>query len=253
MGWYKKAFGNAYLEIYSHRNEEEAAETLHLIERLYQPLLDESGAESLRILDLACGQGRYARLLADLGNEVVGVDLSEELLAKARSRLNKEPLEAGKLWFVRADKRQIPFRGSFDLVINMFTSFGYFHEDEENRKVLLSMACALKQRGRFLIDYLNRNQVIDNLVEEDVFEQGNLTVTQRRRISPDRLRVEKTIQIQGPEGRDSWSESVRLYSRQEMGEMLSQAGLKVERLIGSYKGDPFQSDSTRLISTGSRK
>ncbi len=253
MGWYKKAFGNAYVDIYSHRNEEEAVETLHLIESVYQSLLDESGAESLCILDLACGQGRYSRLLANLGHEVAGVDLSEELLAKARSRLKKEPLEAGRLWFVRADKRRIPFRGSFDLAINMFTSFGYFHEDEENRKVLLSMACALKAGGKFLIDYLNRNQVIENLVKEDVFEQDDLTVTQRRRISPDGLRVEKTIQIEGPEGPESWNESVRLYSRQEMEEMLSKSGLKVETLIGSYRGDPFRPDSTRLILTGSKR
>lgn len=253
MGWYKKAFGNAYLDIYSHRNDEEAVETLHLIESAYQPLLDGSGTESLRILDLACGQGRYARLLANLGHEVAGVDLSEELLVNARNMLKKKPLKAGRLWFVRADKRQIPFHGSFDLAINMFTSFGYFLEDEENHRALLSIACALKPGGRFLIDYLNRNHVIENLVEKDVFVQGKLTVTQHRRISPDRLRVEKNIQIEGPEGRDSWSESVRLYSSQEMEEMLSQAGLKVERLIGSYKGDPFRPDSARLILTGSKK
>jgi SAM-dependent methyltransferase len=253
MGWYKKAFGNSYLKIYSHRNEEEAVEALHLIESVYQPLFDRSGAGPLRILDLACGHGRYSRLLANLGHEVAGVDLSEELLEAARSRLKKEPLQAGNLWFVRADKRHIPFCGSFDLVINMFTSFGYFHEDEENYKVLLSVACALKPGGRFLIDYLNRNQVIDNLVGEDVVEQGEITVKQRRRISPDGLRVEKTIQMEGPRGHDTWSESVRLYSSREMEQMLSQAGLAVQRLIGSYKGDPFQPDSARLILTGSKK
>jgi len=254
MGWYKKAFGNSYLKIYSHRNEEEAVEALHLIESVYQPLLKELQTGSLRILDLACGQGRYSRLLANLGHEVAGVDLSEELLAAAaRSRLKKEPLSSGKLWFVRADKRSIPFCASFDLVINMFTSFGYFQEDEENFKVLLSAACALKPGGRFLIDYLNRNRVIENLVGESVAGQGGITVRQRRRISPDGLRVEKIIQMEGPKGHDTWSESVRLYSSQEMEQMLSRAGLEVQGLIGNYQGDPFQPDSARLILIGSKK
>ena len=254
MGWYRKAFGDSYLKIYSHRNEEEAVEALHLIESVYQPLLAQPRTESLRILDLACGQGRYSRLLANLDHSVAGLDLSEELLASARSRLEKEPVRAGgNLWFVRADKRLIPFCGSFDLVINMFTSFGYFHEDEENRKVLLSVACALRPGGRFLIDYLNRDRVIENLVEQDVHTQGELTVTQSRRISPDGLRVEKNIRMEGPRGSDSWSESVRLYSTREMEEMLTCSGLEVEKLIGSYRGEPFAHDSARLILTGSKK
>ena len=253
MAWYKKAFGSAYLDVYSHRDEKEAGKALKLIERVYRPLLEASGGRPLRVLDLCCGQGRYSVLLAGLGHEVAGVDLSGELLALGAEKLARRPELPGRVWLVRADMREVPFRGAFDLAINMFTSFGYFREDIENRRTLEAISCALRRGGKFVIDYLNRNHVIRELVEEDSFEQDGLAVTQSRRISPDGLRVDKTILVEGPQGRDSWVESVRLYNREELEWMLAESNLEVEKAYGDYEGGEYGPDSPRLILTGARQ
>ncbi len=248
--WYEKTFGRVYLDIYSHRDEREARRALKIIERIYSPVIEKRGRRSLRILDLGSGQGRYTRLLAQAGHEVVGLDLSRELLLEARGSLKENPPAKGRLWYVRADMRDIPFSRQFDLVINMFTSFGYFSEDSENSRVLTAVAQALKPGGMFIIDYLNREKVLRTLVQEDSYRKNGLIITQWRRMSEDGLRVEKKVCLEGPGRRECFEESVRLYSRQEMERMLSQAGLVVVSLFGDYDGALFRDDSPRLIISG---
>ncbi len=103
-----------------------------------------------RVLDVPCGFGRHARFLARRGIMVVGVDLSRAMLAEAR-RSGPE----ARLSFVRADMRRLAYRGEFDAVLNLYTSFGYF-SPRENRDVLRRMARALKPGGRILIDHRDR-------------------------------------------------------------------------------------------------
>jgi ubiquinone/menaquinone biosynthesis C-methylase UbiE len=106
-----------------------------------------------RILDVPCGFGRHARMLAARGMEVVGVDLSAAMLAEARrGRRSARPR------FERGDMRRLACRDEFDAVICMFTSFGYFG-DRENRGVLRRMARVLKSGGRVLIDH--RDPIFD--------------------------------------------------------------------------------------------
>jgi len=248
--WYEKTFGRVYLDIYSHRDERDARRALKIIELIYSPIIEKRGRRSLRILDLGSGQGRYTRLLARAGHEVVGLDLSRDLLLEARESLKKKPPAKGRLWYVRGDMRDIPFSRQFDLVINMFTSFGYFSEDSENRRALTAVAQALKPGGMFIIDYLNREEVLRKLVQEDSYRRDGLIIKQWRRISEDGLRVEKKVCVEGPNRRECFEESVRLYSSREMEMMLSQAGLVVASLFGDYDGAPFRDDSPRFIVAG---
>lgn len=245
MNWYEKAFGRTYLEVYSHRNSREAERALPLI-------LSTAGRngppENIRVLDLACGQGRYSRALAERGFTVAGVDLSGELLEQAV----KLGGGAENPSYVRADMRRLPFGEVFDLVINMFTSFGYFGSDRENRRVLEQIRAALRSGGQYIIDYLNRDRVLDTLVSEDTVEAGGLTIHQERRISDNGLRVEKTVRITGPQGDERWTESVRMYGRQEMEEMLHGCGLSIRQVMGDYDGGQFSADSPRMILTGER-
>lgn len=136
--WYEKHFREDYLRIYDHRNEEEADRAL----RQLVPYLGLK--EAMRVLDLCCGEGRHSRWLAQHGNQVVGVDLSPVLLQEAIGQSLNLPV-----MYMRADAREIPFVHEFDLVINMFTSFGYFAEDEENEQVIRRVNRALKLHGLF--------------------------------------------------------------------------------------------------------
>ncbi len=256
MGWYKKVFGSIYLDIYSHRDENEAGMAAAVIRHVMRPLAADKKNGGLDILDLCCGQGRYSLLLAAEGHNVVGLDLSEALLLTAFQRRESAAAGSkkspGSLSLVRADMRRIPFVNAFDLMINMFTSFGYFESDEDNRAVLEASGRTLRRRGRFLIDYLNREQVLKSLIGEDDFEANGLKVKQIRCISPDGLRVEKTILVQGPKGEDRYQESVRLFDRSEMEAMLEPAGLQVDEVLGNYDCSAWSPESPRLILTGSK-
>ncbi|MFC1537661.1 class I SAM-dependent methyltransferase, partial [Gemmatimonadota bacterium] len=251
-----KAFSHAYLNVYSHRDENEAARAVNLIRKAIQPLLQEYEKAAVKILDLCCGQGRYSMLLAEEGYNVVGLDLSKDLLAVADQRWKVAGASgadnSGRLRLVRADMRRIPFVDAFHVMINMFTSFGYFDRDSDNQAVLDTSARALHNRGRFMIDYLNRDQVLKNLVGEDDSEIEGLTLRQSRRISQDGLRVEKNVQVTGPEGEDSYNESVRLYSLSEMETMLDHSGFSLEEVFGDYDCSAWSAESPRLIMIGSK-
>jgi SAM-dependent methyltransferase len=246
MNWYEKAFGNRYLEVYSHRNRQEAERALELIE--YVADFDSSGGQL--VLDLACGQGRYSRLLADKGHRVAAVDLSMPLLERGKASSPVEYPRGGAVWYVRADMRAVPFQGSFGLAISMFTRFGYFQTDQENATVLRQIHDALAPGGRWLIDYLNRPRVIDTLVAQDSSIRGGLQITQRRRLEDEQRRVVKDVLIEGPEGRQQWTESVRMYGRGELESMLAGADLAVENVYGDYRREQYAEDSPRLILAG---
>jgi len=245
MNWYETAFGSKYLEVYSHRDSDEAARALDLIEQVGGI----AGRVAL-VLDLACGQGRYSRLLAERGHRVAALDLSMPLLERGRAAAGESFPGSGRVWFVRADMRRVPFAGVFELAINMFTSFGYFAADRDNALVLEQIEAALAPGGRWVIDYLNRPRVIATLVPEDSSTRGGLNITQRRRLDDGGRRVVKDVLIEGPEGRQEWTESVRMYGRKELESMLERAGLTVEQAFGDYDRSPYSDTTPRLILTG---
>lgn len=104
-----------------------------------------------RLLDLACGTGRHAVLLARRGAFVVGVDKTEAYLKEARA--NARGLS--NCLFARGDMRRLPFKGEFDAAINLWTSFGYFAKPSDDLEALKGVARALKPGGLFLIDLID--------------------------------------------------------------------------------------------------
>ncbi len=142
MGWYKKAFGQDYLKIYSNRNESEAKK---IIKFAVQVLNLQPGQ---KVLDLACGYGRNSIECAKYKLNVFGLDLSPELLSLAQHKGRENGYH---IPVVRADMRDIPFCGPFDAVLSLFTSFGYFDRDVENEKVIHAVAGVLKRAVCFYL------------------------------------------------------------------------------------------------------
>ncbi len=228
--WFEHWFGDEYLRLYPHRDETDAAEAIDLIAAHMEGRAVES------VLDLGCGAGRHARLLCDRW-WTVGLDLSSALLKVARRESPAAP-------YVRADMRELPFAPeSFDLAVNLFTSFGYFDDDREHAQVLKRVGTATKRGGTFVLDFLNPGEVRRNLVARDERVVGGSTVEQFRRISADRKFVEKTIRVRGKE----YLERVRLLSSLELEEMLDAAGFDVVTRAGDYAGAPWSEDSARTI------
>ncbi len=202
--------------------------------------------EGTSVLDLCCGEGRHAIELARRGYRMSGLDLSALHLRLARQAAKKASVSVR--WH-RADMREIPWEAEFDAVINIFTSFGYLESDEEDFKVLAAVARALKPGGRFLMDTINREMLVRYWQAHDWQEdtEGTLRLEDRRfdflagrqhnrilSIHPDGTRREREIDL-------------RMYTLKELADMLSRAGLAVQRTWGGFDGREYGLDSRRMI------
>ena len=158
--WFESWFNTPYYHIlYKERDDTEAQVFIdHLIE-YFRP------DREAKMMDLACGRGRHAIYLNSKGFDVVGIDLSSESVYEAKKSENEH------LHFIVHDMREPYPVCCFDYIFNLFTSFGYFHSDEDDQKTIDAISQTLQPGGTFLIDFMNVKKVMMNLVEE---EQKNI-------------------------------------------------------------------------------
>ncbi len=227
MSWYETAFRKQYLDLYYHRSQEAAQGEAEFAARALGLM---SGS---RVLDVACGAGRHARVLAGLGHRTVGVDLSRDLLAEARD-----------VSCVRGDMRRLPFHGAFDAATSFFTSFGYF-DDAGNRATLESIAASIRSGGVFFLDFLNAITVATRLVPTSEDEREGRTYRIARRIEGGRVVKDVVIEEEGLTM--SYRESVRLYHHHDLVRLLNAAGLVPLAAYGDYDGRDFTTDAPRCI------
>lgn len=223
--WYHQSFDSLYPIVYAHRTVEAArTEALFSIE---QTGLSKDDC----VLDLCCGNGRHMSHLCERAQTVVGLDLSSHLLELASKSLKSNAT------LVRADMRHQPFLEAFDVVVNYFTSFGYFQSDNENLLAVRSMNQALKPKGRFFIDYINRNWAIEHVEPSTVRHHGDFEIREDRWIDENLERVNKTTTVL-KEGAEiaRLGESVKLFTLDEMAALLEQGGLMIDQAYGDYSG-----------------
>jgi ubiquinone/menaquinone biosynthesis C-methylase UbiE len=196
------------------------------------------------LLDVACGFGRHAVALAQAGYHVVGVDRSHALLAEARRRAGE-----GR-WpeLVQADYRELPFAdASFDAAINLFTSLGYFG-DEEDTRALAEIARVLRPDGRLVIEIMHRDLMIKRFSEQDWHALGTGRLLLEQRSFDPAAGVAQTTQtlIETSGERDSRTFAVRVYTATELVAMLAAAGFAEVKCHGDLDGGSFAID-TRLV------
>ena len=161
--WYEHWFGEEYLDLYPHRDDRDAEQ---LVDLLAARGVVRAGE---RVLDLACGAGRHAAALARLAARAVGFDLSLTLLRAAQRR--------GTGALVRGDMRVLAFRDrTFDAVVNLFTSFGYFESVGEDAAMLREVARVLRPGGHALFDLMNPEYVVSALVPQSEERRGGLQI-----------------------------------------------------------------------------
>lgn len=253
--WFVDWFDENYRMLYRHRNSEEAKEQVKLIIDTLKPSRDQS------IMDLCCGEGRYTEILHHLGYCVTGLDLSQTLI-----RIGKE--RAPQLELVVGDMREIP--GQFDIILSLFTSFGYFESDRENRQALQSVFHALKPGGAYWLDFLNPPYVEKHLQAETVSTLPNgIEVLEKRKI--ENHRITKDIHFRNIKednngdnnsdinednvktGNKEYRESVRLFRREELEAMFQRTGFRLTHRFGDYKGNPWTTLSERTILVGRKE
>ncbi len=235
--WYKDWFASEnYLKVYKHRDDLDANNLMQLI------LRNVSIDKDSKILDAACGAGRHLINLTKLGYNPLGFDLSMNLLNKAVYDAQKQNL---RLNVFRSDIRETYFIESFDLILNLFTSFGYFETTEENFRFFKNAKRFLAPNGIIVFDYLNPSYVSNNLVEHSEKEVDDLLVIEDRKINNNR--VEKKIKILDNDSEVQFFESVRLYDIKQLVSEFNKLGFTIEKLYGDYSGNKFNEKSSRII------
>ena len=238
--WYRVWFDSPYYGIlYGDRDQDEADA---FIRRLARTLRTQPPAAAL---DVACGTGRHAVVLADLGYDVLGIDLSAPSIAVARRRTR------ANLRFEVLDMRAIEWRERFDLAVNLFTSFGYFGDEDDERQVVAGIERALRPGAELVIDFLNAARTVAELVPAERTERGGIAFDITREIREGT--IVKTITVDDPrrDGKEPpprFQERVRALDARTLQGYLQDAGLRIERRYGDYALNPYRPQtSDRLI------
>jgi SAM-dependent methyltransferase len=237
--WFQQAFDAPYLEVYAHRDDAEARRGTH---DLLQPHLKPDDV----VLDLACGAGRWLLPLAKTGVRAIGVDLSADLLARA-ARLRGESGASFEL--LRGNMLQIPLReASCDMVLSLFTSFGYFETRAQDVAVLREVRRVLRPTGLFVLDVFNAARVRRELVPHSERTAGGYRVRETRRIDPARCMVIKDIELRRQGKVFRYREQVRLWDHDDLVAEVRARGFEIRASHGDYDAAAFDADrSPRLI------
>jgi ubiquinone/menaquinone biosynthesis C-methylase UbiE len=239
--WWESYFDSQYLLEYEpiFTLERDRHEVARLMDILGLP----AGS---RVLDVPCGQGRHAHLLAEAGYRVDGLDYSEHLLRIARKRGT-----GASLRYTRGDMRRLPSRwsGRFDAVVNLFTSFGFFTDPGDDVRVIEEFARVLRPGGLMVWHGGSRDGVMSRFLSRDWWRTEDGTMIGHER-SFDPLSGILTIE-------SSWNGSgrrtgrrthrIRLYTATRIAEMCAQAGLIVEQAWSGFDEKPLSRKSGEML------
>lgn len=197
------------------------------------------------ILDLACGTGRHSIPLSQLGNDIVGLDISINLLKIAKQRWQK-------IMVIRGDMRFLPFKPqAFGAAISMDTSFGYLPSEKDDQLSLTELGKTLEQNGIVVIDVFNREQLMQKfqLEKSTPLEYPSFFLRQKRTVNPNgQWLCDLWIVCDKASGRRvTFEHVVRLYEFNNLQSLIEKAGFTVERVCGGYQGENLSSNSSRLI------
>jgi SAM-dependent methyltransferase len=232
--WFESWFNTPYYHIlYKNRDHSEAE---LFIRNLFDQL---EVSKDSKVLDLACGKGRHAVFVNSLGYNTTGVDLSIESIETAK--LN----ESESLHFFQHDMREPIEDAKFDLVLNLFTSFGYFEDKSHNEKMLDSIHTYLADNGRLVIDFFNVKKVLNDLVESEIKLIENIAFKISKTI--ENGAILKDIQFKDQGNAYHFQERVQALGIADFEFMLKRTNFEIEAVFGDYVLNAFESNSERLI------
>ncbi len=198
-----------------------------------------------RVLDLACGVGRHSLELARRGFRVVGVDRTRTYLEEARTRARKEGLDVG---FVQADMRTFVASPRFHAAFLFFTSFGFFEDRREDRRVLENVRHALIPGGRLLMEMKGKEVMARTYMSHPVwYEAGGTYLLEETTVEPGWESVRTRWVVVSPQGVQAYHFRLRLYSARELRDMLEDVGFQDIAVYGGLHGEPYDHAAKRMV------
>lgn len=223
--------------LFSEQRHSQAEELLDTSPLLSFP----SGA---RVLDLCCGPGVFTVPLARRGFDVTGVDNSPAMLDRAR----KLAAEAGVTpTYLRADVLDYAGPGAFDVVLNMFTSFGYFEDPDDNARVLRTMRASLAPGGTLVLDVAGKELLARKVVPPKVVQRGDDLLVQTDTVLDDWARLRSDWVLVRGDRVTRASLVWFVYSAVELRRMAQGAGFADVEIFGGFDGRPYDQNAERLI------
>ena len=199
------------------------------------------------ILDLGCGIGRHSLELARRGFHVTGVDRTKSYLDQAKKQAGEEGLD---IEFVQDDMRSFSRTESFDRVMSMYTSFGYFEDAEDDHRVATNVCESLKPGGVFIIETHGKETLSRIFQERNWLEEDGVLWLQERKVSKNwGWMWNRWIMLRGSE-RSEGEVSHRLYAGTEMVSLLTGCGFSRVDIYGNLDGNPYDHRAQRLIAVG---
>ncbi len=235
MAWFETWFDTPYYHIlYKDRDFAEAENFISLL------INDLQIPENSKIIDLACGKGRHSVFLNKLGFNVLGLDLSKESIFH-NNQFETSTSLSPTLKFKVHDMRNEIFPNvsdeKADAVFNLFTSFGYFENEDDDKKVFSSVRNILKKNGYFVLDFLNEKWVKNTLVPESFIEKEGINFKINKKIEGQH--IIKNIEFKD-QGKDfHFYEKVKLHTLEEIGKYAEESGFERVKIYGNYSLGKF--------------
>lgn len=235
MAWFKTWFNTPYYhKLYKERDFVEAENFISLLVK------DLQLPKNSKIIDLGCGKGRHSIYLNKLGYDVLGLDLSEE------SILFDKLFENENLKFEVHDMRDEIFpkisSEKADAVFNLFTSFGYFEDEEDDRKVFCSVKNVLKDNGYFVLDFLNEKWVKNTLIPKNINTKEGIDFRITKRIENGYIIKDIDFEDQGK--KYHYYEKVKLFTLKKIEEYAKNFGFEVVKVFGNYELQDFDLETS---------
>lgn len=199
--------------------------------------------EGNTLLDVGCGQGRYSLAFAKNGLKVTSLDASDALISEA-SRLARET--GLSVEWITGDMRRIPFEHQFDGAI-LVDAFGFFEDDSDNEEVIRQVAKALRSARRLVLVVVNGQRILNNFRAVDKEEKGDLTIEINRELLTPRRAMREVLRFKDQRGESTYDRYQRLYSVEELSELVRNSKLLLRETYGDLAGSHFDPDSSEKI------
>lgn len=235
MNWFEEWFNSPYYHIlYANRNEVEAES---FIKNISVCINIPQGA---KVLDVACGKGRHSKTLAKLGYRVTGIDLSVNSITEARK------FQCPDLNFEVWDMRNTFSAGVFDYVFNLFSSFGYFDDEQDDYACINAFAGNLKPGGMLVLDYINSEWAVKTMKPREIIQRGDLQFHIQKKL--ENGFIKKKIEFLTNGENHTYQEQLKVINRDKFETMLTGAGFTIKHVFGDYVLNNFTAaTSPRLI------